>query len=84
MTVAIPFAPFAGWLGFVPLPGPVLAGLLAITALYVMVSEVTKSWLFDHGSRGEHRRGSMRLQRGRAAGENDPPRGSIQRRQLAD
>jgi len=84
MTVAIPFAPFAGWLGFVPLPGPVLAGLLAITALYVMVSEVTKSWLFDHGSRGEHRRGSMRLRRGRAAGEIDPPRGSIQRRQLAD
>ncbi|CDX21334.1 magnesium transporter [Mesorhizobium sp. ORS 3324] len=52
IAVAIPFVPFAGWFGFVPLAGSVLAGLLAITALYVLVSEATKSWLFDHGSRG--------------------------------
>ncbi|WP_367209983.1 cation transporting ATPase C-terminal domain-containing protein [Mesorhizobium sp.] len=59
IAIAIPFAPFASWFGFVPLPGPVLAGLLAITALYVFVSEVTKTWLFDHGSRGKHRRMAM-------------------------
>ena len=51
VAIAIPFAPFAGWFGFVPLATPVLAGLLTITALYVLVSELTKSWLFDHGSR---------------------------------
>ncbi|TKB15664.1 MAG: magnesium-translocating P-type ATPase [Mesorhizobium sp.] len=56
IAIAIPFAPFADWFGFVPLPGPVLAGLLAITALYVIVSEVTKTWLFEHGSRGKRRR----------------------------
>lgn len=49
IAVAIPFSPFASWFGFVPLPGSVLAGLLAVTALYVLVSEVTKSWLFNHG-----------------------------------
>ncbi|MDX8526004.1 magnesium-translocating P-type ATPase [Mesorhizobium sp. MSK_1335] len=58
-TILIPFAPFANWFGFVPLTGPVLAGLLAITALYVLVSEVTKSRLFDHGGRGRHRRKAM-------------------------
>ena len=56
IAVALPYAPFASWFGFVPLPGLVLAGLLAITALYVLVSEVTKSWLFAHGSRGKRRR----------------------------
>ncbi|WP_192248566.1 magnesium-translocating P-type ATPase [Mesorhizobium silamurunense] len=56
IAIAIPFAPFASWFGFVPLAGPVLAGLLAITVLYVIVSEVTKSRLFDHGSRDRHRR----------------------------
>jgi Mg2+-importing ATPase len=56
IAVAIPFAPFAKWFGFVPLPAPVLAGLLAITVLYVVVSEVTKTWLFDHGRRGKRRR----------------------------
>jgi Mg2+-importing ATPase len=42
IAIAMPFAPFASWSGFEPLAGPVLAGLLAITALYVLVSEVTK------------------------------------------
>ncbi|WP_292341180.1 magnesium-translocating P-type ATPase [Mesorhizobium sp.] len=84
IAVGIPFASFAGWFGFVPLPGPVLAGLLVITALYVIVSEVTKSWLFDHGSRGKHRRGSMSPHRGRASGEIGPLRGPIRRTQLAD
>ena len=53
VAIAIPYAPFASWFGFVPLPGSVLSGLLAITALYVVVSEVTKSWLFAHGSQGK-------------------------------
>ncbi|MGX8010002.1 magnesium-translocating P-type ATPase [Mesorhizobium sp. ORM8.1] len=51
VAVALPYAPFAAWFGFVPLPLPVLAGLLAITALYVVASEVTKHWLFGKGSR---------------------------------
>ncbi|TIU61418.1 MAG: magnesium-translocating P-type ATPase, partial [Mesorhizobium sp.] len=67
ISIAIPFAPFASWFGFVPLAGPVLAGLLAITALYVLVSEMTKSWLFAHGSRGKRRRKAVGPHLDRAA-----------------
>jgi len=51
VAVMIPYAPVAAWFGFVALPLPVLSGLLAITACYVVVSEMTKRWLFDRGSR---------------------------------
>nr|WP_201411063.1 magnesium-translocating P-type ATPase [Mesorhizobium sp. J8] len=53
IAIAIPYAPFANWFGFGPLAGSVLTGLVAITALYVIVSEITKGLLFDHGSRGK-------------------------------
>ena len=39
VAIVIPYLPFAAWFGFVPLPLPVLAGLVAITALYVLASE---------------------------------------------
>lgn len=42
VTVVIPYLPFAGLLGFTPLPVPVMAGLLGITALYVIATEVAK------------------------------------------
>ena len=32
VAIMIPYLPFAAWFGFVPLPLPVLAGLVAITA----------------------------------------------------
>ena len=46
VAIIIPYLPFAGWFGFVPLPLPVLAGLVAITGLYVGASEATKKWFF--------------------------------------
>lgn len=55
VAVAIPYVPFAAWFGFVPLPLPVLVGLVAITSLYLVVSEATKHWFFDHESRHSHR-----------------------------
>ncbi len=48
VAIFIPYSPLATWFGLVPLPLPVLSGLLVITGCYVMVSEWTKHWLFDH------------------------------------
>ena len=46
VTYAIPYLPFARLLGFVPLPGPLLLGVTAITLLYIVAAEVTKSWFY--------------------------------------
>ena len=50
----IPYLPGAGLLGFVPLPLPTMAGLVAITLLYLAASEGTKRWFF---AREDRRRG---------------------------
>jgi Mg2+-importing ATPase len=42
ITLTIPYLPFSSLLGFTPLPPLVLALLLAITVLYVAVSEIAK------------------------------------------
>jgi Mg2+-importing ATPase len=46
VTLAIPYLPFVGLLGFVPLPLPVLGTLLGITVLYVASAEALKRWFF--------------------------------------
>jgi Mg2+-importing ATPase len=46
LTLAIPYLPFSGLLGFVPLPGGLLAALCAITATYVLAAELAKHWFF--------------------------------------
>jgi Mg2+-importing ATPase len=45
VALAVPYLPFAGLLGFVPLPAHVLGALLAVTAAYVTVSELAKGAL---------------------------------------
>jgi len=47
-AVALPFAPFAGALGFEPLPAAVAAFLAAVTACYLGVVGAVKRWFF-HG-----------------------------------
>ena len=42
VTVAIPYLPFIGVFGFVPLPGMLLITVTAITALYIGATELTK------------------------------------------
>jgi Mg2+-importing ATPase len=42
LALALPWLPGRGWFEFVPLPGPVLATLLAITAAYAGASELAK------------------------------------------
>ncbi|MET3649200.1 Mg2+-importing ATPase [Phyllobacterium ifriqiyense] len=51
VAVATPILPYAAWFGFVPLPLPIMAGLLAITIMYLIASEATKRWFFSerHG-----------------------------------
>lgn len=56
VAIMIPYLPFAAWFGFVPLPLPVLAGLVAITALYLLASEATKRWFFGRESRQSQRK----------------------------
>jgi Mg2+-importing ATPase len=51
LAVAVPYLPFAGLLGFVPLPWHVLAALLAITAAYVATSELAKRALLPRVGR---------------------------------
>ncbi|KRB23139.1 MULTISPECIES: magnesium-translocating P-type ATPase [Mesorhizobium] len=58
VAIVLPYVPFAGWFGFVPLPFRALAGLVAITGLYIVVSEATKRWFFSHGSRFSRRHGA--------------------------
>ena len=42
VTFAIPYLPFASALGFVPLPGTLVAAISGITVLYVVATELTK------------------------------------------
>ena len=42
VTFAIPYLPFAGVFGFVPLPGMLVAAIFGITVLYVVATELTK------------------------------------------
>jgi P-type Mg2+ transporter len=64
VALVIPYMPFAARFGFVPLPLSVLVGLIAITAFYLLASEVTKRWFFDHESRHSHQARARRPIRG--------------------
>ncbi len=50
LTFAIPFLPYAGLLGFTPLPGAVIATLIGITALYVLATELAKARLYRNAA----------------------------------
>ena len=43
LTFLLPYLPFAGWLGFVPMPVGVLALVVGITLLYVLATELAKA-----------------------------------------
>jgi Mg2+-importing ATPase len=50
ITLAIPYAPFAGVFGFVPLPGPLVAAVVLIAVFYVAATELQKKWFFHRFS----------------------------------
>jgi Mg2+-importing ATPase len=75
LTLAIPYLPHAGWMGFVPLPPALLATIVAITTAYVAAAEATKRWFYRNGelpspgfaralrALGRHRAGRPHVQR---------------------
>jgi Mg2+-importing ATPase len=46
LAPAIPYLPFARELGFVPMPGTLLAVIVAVTACYVLAAELMKRWFY--------------------------------------
>ena len=46
LALATPYLPFVGVIGFVPLSPVLLATLVAITALYVIATELQKRWFY--------------------------------------
>lgn len=49
-TLVLPYLPFSGWLGFVPLPWPLLAMIVGITGLYVVAAEITKRRFYAYSA----------------------------------
>jgi Mg2+-importing ATPase len=47
IAFALPYAPFAGVFGFVPLPGILVIAIAAITVLYVAATELQKRWFYS-------------------------------------
>jgi Mg2+-importing ATPase len=46
LAIALPYSPGAALFGFVPLPWDILTAILAITALYVAASEISKRYFY--------------------------------------
>jgi len=49
LALAIPYLPLVGVLGFAPLASPLLAGLVVVTAAYVLATELLKRWFYRSG-----------------------------------
>jgi len=47
ITFSLPHLPLNAYFGFVPLRPPLLIMLAGLTALYVLVTEVTKHWFYS-------------------------------------
>jgi len=47
VAVALPYSPFAAWLGFVPMPLSLLGALLLVTVAYLLAVYGIKRWFFE-------------------------------------
>jgi Mg2+-importing ATPase len=52
VAVGLPYSPLAHWLGFVPLPAPVLAALALVATAYLGVVHLANRWFFTRYQRG--------------------------------
>jgi Mg2+-importing ATPase len=50
IALAIPYAPFAGVFGFVPLPATLVVAIVGITVAYVAATELQKKWFYQRVS----------------------------------
>ncbi|MGB7101386.1 MAG: HAD-IC family P-type ATPase, partial [Xanthobacteraceae bacterium] len=48
VAVALPYSPMAPWLGFVPVPAPLMGSLALVTIAYLVLVYVVKRWFFAH------------------------------------
>ena len=46
LTLALPYLPFAGVFGFVPLPAPLMLAMIALTLAYVVAAEIAKKYFY--------------------------------------
>jgi Mg2+-importing ATPase len=46
LTLALPYLPFAGMFGFVPLPAPLMLAMIALTLGYVVAAEFAKKFFY--------------------------------------
>lgn len=49
-TLTIPYLPVAKFLGFAPLPFPLVLGMGGIAIGYLIATELTKRWFYQHPS----------------------------------
>jgi Mg2+-importing ATPase len=47
ITLTIPYLPVSSWFGFVPLPASLMLAMIVLTALYVVVTEITKKYFYS-------------------------------------
>jgi Mg2+-importing ATPase len=47
ITLVLPYMPFNHLFGFIPLPAPLMLLILGLTALYVVVTEITKKYFYS-------------------------------------
>ncbi len=48
LTLALPYLPFANFLGFTPLPAWMMLALITLTGLYVVAAEIAKKYFYAH------------------------------------
>jgi Mg2+-importing ATPase len=47
ITLVLPYVPFNYLFGFVPLPAPLMLTMIVLTAVYVVVTEITKKYFYS-------------------------------------
>ncbi|MEF3130980.1 magnesium-translocating P-type ATPase [Rhizobium sp. 268] len=62
VTFLLPFLPVASWFGFVPLPLTTCLGIVAISVMYLLSSELAKHWFFRREDQRRHPFGHKRRQ----------------------
>jgi Mg2+-importing ATPase len=46
IALVLPYLPFSSIFGFVPLPAPLMLGMIGLTLAYVVAVEVAKKWFY--------------------------------------
>ena len=49
ITLVLPYLPGVSVFGFIPLPAPLMLAMLALTALYVVTTELAKKYFYSRG-----------------------------------